>query len=76
MGDDTIAVCDQKESIICTGWRRNWWSCWLLMEGMQGRIQVFVLGGAYRDGNGGVPLQTCQGVWESAESTIIPAPKP
>ena len=42
----------------------------------QGRIQDFVLGGAYRDGNGGVPLQTCQGVWESAVSTIIPAPKP
>ena len=39
----------------------------------QGRIQDFVLGGAYRDGNGGVPLQTCQGVWESAVST---APKP
>ena len=43
---------------------------------MQGRIQDFVLGGAYRDENGGVPLQTCQGVWESAVSTIIPAPKP
>ena len=42
----------------------------------QGRIQDFVLGGAYRDGNGGVPLRTCQGVWESAVSTIIPAPKP
>ena len=42
----------------------------------QGRIQDFVLGGAYRDGNGGVLLQTCQGVWESAVSTIIPAPKP
>ena len=28
-----------------------------------------MLGGAYRDGNGGVPLRTCQGVWESAVST-------
>ena len=46
------------------------------LHGHQGRIQDFVLGGAYRDGNGGVPLQTCQGVWESAVSTIIPAPKP
>ena len=43
---------------------------------IQGRIQDFVLGGAYRDGNGGVLLQTCQGVWESAVSTLIPAPKP
>ena len=43
-----------------------------VLEGA-GRIQDFVLGGAYRDGNGGVPLQTCQGVWESAVST---APKP
>ena len=27
-------------------------------SGIQGRIQDFVLGGAYRDGNGGVPLRT------------------
>ena len=45
----------------------------------QGWIQDFVGrlgGGPYRDGNGGVPLQTCQSVWESAVRTIIPAPKP
>ena len=34
-----------------------------------------VRGGINKDGNGGVPLQTSQGVWESAVSYIISAPK-
>ena len=47
MGDDTIAVqkvCDQKESVIlCTGERRNWWSCWL-MEGVVQGVWVWMSG--------------------------------
>ena len=42
----------------------------------RGGYRILCWGGAYRDGIGGVPLRTCQGVWESAVSTIISAPNP
>ena len=46
MGDDAIAVQKKygikKRALLCTGRRRNWWSCWLLKEGMLQSVCVCV----------------------------------
>ena len=46
MGVDTIAVqkkcAIKKRASFCTGGRRNWWSCWMLMEGMVRGVCVCV----------------------------------
>ena len=46
MEDDTIYIsakmCVIKKRAFCTVGRRNWWSCWLLMEGKVRGVCVYV----------------------------------